>query len=84
MFRIVMKTIMAPILIVLTMMVVTTIKKEQCRCQCPENPHLLKMPFLCCDLRSFLAFEDHQERRSRVAQKEKAAFVITTPSTAVL
>jgi len=34
-----------------------------------------------CDL---LALEDHQERRSRVAQKEKAAFVITTPSTAVL
>jgi len=33
-----------------------------------------------CDL---LALEDHQERRSK-AQKEKAAFVITTPSTAVL
>ena len=83
MFRIVMKTIMAPILIVLTMMVVITIKKEKCHCQFPENPHLLKMPFcaVTCDL---LALEDHQERRSRVAQKEKAAFVITTPSTAVL
>ena len=44
MFRIVMKTIMAPILIVLTMMVVITIKKEKCHCQFHENPHLLKMP----------------------------------------
>ena len=47
------------------------------------NPHLLKMPF-CAVTCGLLALEDHQERRSRVAQKEKTAFVNTTPSTAVL
>ena len=50
----------------------------------PWKPALVENAFVCAVTCDLLALEDHQERRSRVAQKEKAAFVITTPSTAVL